>query len=214
MFDVPLDIVWRHYKTDWWGERHSVHADAPPIPDVEPLEETLWLLEAEQKGKLLVINPFGAIVAQDKRSLALMWEQKHRFSPSAQRTIENHIPETWRLETIGVDRLKAEREQWVLKSDYGCETDEVTLGRLALDAWWHHELDGCEPGRWVAQRAFDVAPDAEGREANLGIYLIGGTTSGLYIRFSRRGEPTTHGATVATPFVYRRSEGRLTRERT
>lgn len=208
MFDVPIDIVWRHYKTDWWGERLSVHADAPVIPDTEPLEQTLWLLEAEQAGKLLIINPFGALVAQDKRSLALMWEHRDRFSAAAQRTIEAHIPPTYRLETVGLDRLKAERERWVLKSDFGCETDEVTLGRLALDAWWHEELDGCTPGRWVVQEAFDVAADDEGREANIGVYLIGGTTSGLYIRFAGRGEPTTHGATVATPFLNRRPDGR------
>ena len=201
MFDTPLDVVWRHYKTDWWGERERVHRDAPEIPDTAPLEQTLWLLEAERAGKLLVINPFGSIIAQDKRSLALMWEHKDRFSEAAQATIEAHIPRTYRLETIGRDRLKAERTRWVLKSDYGCETDEVTLGRLALDAWWHAELDGAVTGRWIVQEAFDVAPDLEGREANIGIYLIGGTTSGLYIRLARSEEPTTHGAVVATPFI-------------
>jgi hypothetical protein len=72
---------------------------------------------------------------------------------------------------------------------------------LALDAWWHAELDGAVTGRWIVQEAFDVAPDLEGREANIGIYLIGGTTSGLYIRLARSEEPTTHGAVVATPFI-------------
>lgn len=201
MFDTPLDLVWRHYKTDWWGERERVHLDAPEISDTEPLEQTLWLLEAERAGKLLVINPFGSIIAQDKRSLALMWEYKDRFSEAAQATIEAHIPPTYRVETIGRERLKSERTRWVLKSDYGCETDEVTLGRLALDAWWHGELDGAVAGRWVVQEAFEVAKDLEGREANIGIYLIGGTTSGLYIRLASNDEPTTHGAVVATPFI-------------
>jgi len=35
-------------------------------------------------GTLAVVNPLGAVVPQNKRCFALMWEQIHRFPPEAQ----------------------------------------------------------------------------------------------------------------------------------
>ena len=36
LFDTPVGIVLRHYKTDWWGERQSVWDD-DEVQDTEPL---------------------------------------------------------------------------------------------------------------------------------------------------------------------------------
>ena len=33
----PCDLLIRHYKTDWWGERLPIWADEDPYPDPEPL---------------------------------------------------------------------------------------------------------------------------------------------------------------------------------
>ena len=59
MFGEPLDILIRHYKTDWWGERQVVWSDAEPYPDDEPLSGPLrLLLAAEYAGRVTVVNPF------------------------------------------------------------------------------------------------------------------------------------------------------------
>jgi hypothetical protein len=34
-------------------------------------------------GSSVVVNPFGAVVTQNKRLMALMWEELGAFSPSA-----------------------------------------------------------------------------------------------------------------------------------
>src|SRR5262249_53251663 len=84
LFDKPFSVMLRHYKTDWWGERSSVW-DNEGIPDAEPLEKPLRAaLASLLERRAAVVNPFGAVLPQNKRSMAFMWEQIHRFSPHAQ----------------------------------------------------------------------------------------------------------------------------------
>ena len=59
LFDAEIDVLIRHYKTDWWCERNNVWKDAQDIPDSRPL---LPLIDAIANplldGKLNVVNPF------------------------------------------------------------------------------------------------------------------------------------------------------------
>jgi len=181
----PCDVILRHYKTDWWVEREPVWRCDGPFPDSEPLAAQLaLLLGAELDGKLAIVNPFGALVAQNKRGLALLWEERARFSPENRAAIERYLPPTFRLESVPADELRRAREAWVLKSDYGCEGDEVVVGRATSQADWQTCLDQARPGRFVAQQCFSPRRDADGCETNLGVYLVAGAACGLYARRS------------------------------
>jgi glutathionylspermidine synthase len=181
----PCDVILRHYKTDWWTEREPVWKCDPPFPDSEPLAATLaLLLAAELDGKLAVLNPFGAIVAQNKRGLALLWEERDRFSAAGRAAIARHLPPTFRLETLSVRQLRRERADWVLKSDYGCEGEETVVGRATSPGDWDRCLAEARPRRFIAQRCFAPLRDAAGYECNLGVYLVGGAACGLYARRS------------------------------
>jgi glutathionylspermidine synthase len=188
----PCDLVIRHYKTDWWVEREPVWTTEAPFPDAEPLTQALVLLvSAEQEGKVAVVNPFGAIVPQNKRSLALLWEERSRFTDDGRRAIERYLPPSFRLESQPMERLRREREAWVLKSDYGCEGEETVVGRATTQAIWEASLAEAAPGRWMVQHAFtplrdqDVDSGSEsGLECNLGVYLVAGMACGLYARRS------------------------------
>jgi len=183
----------RHYKTDWWAERAPVWLCEAPFPDAEPLTEALaMLLSAEMEGKIAVLNPFGAIVAQNKRSLALMWEEQQRFSAEGQAAIARYLPPSFRLETQSLPSLRQERETWVLKSDYGCEGEETIVGQATTQAIWEESLAQAVPGRWIVQRRFEPVRDSSGQECNLGVYLIAGVACGLYAR--RSVGPTDVGA--------------------
>jgi glutathionylspermidine synthase len=189
----PCDIVVRHYKTDWWAEREPVWLSAEPFPDGEPLTQALaMLLSAEMDGKIAVLNPFGAVIPQNKRSLALMWEEQRRFSPEAQAAIARYLPPSFRLEIQSLPALRQERENWVLKSDYGCEGEETIVGRATTQANWEEALADAVPGRWIVQRSFEPVRDSSGCECNLGVYLIAGAACGLYAR--RSVGPTDAGA--------------------
>ena len=182
LFDTPISVMLRHYKTDWWGERASPWDDVE-IPDVRPLSAPLGAaLGASLEGKLVIVNPFGAVLPQNKRSMAFMWEHIHRFSPASQDVIRKYIPVTSRLETMHVEQLLAEKDEWVLKSDYGAEGDEVLLGRMLTPELWKASLAQARRGRWVVQRYFEAQKEPTGGVINYGVFLVAGVACGVYTR--------------------------------
>src|SRR5262249_50830405 len=143
-----------------------------------------------------------AVVTQNKLSMALMWERQELFSPQARQWIAEYIPETRALATLGSTELK--QEDWVLKSDYGCEGDSVVVGAFVKTSDWQITLAAAVPQHWVAQRFFEVAPAEDGPEVvkmlpNYGIYLLGGRAAGLYTRLSARA--TDYMAVTAPTFI-------------
>jgi glutathionylspermidine synthase len=137
------------------------------------------------RDQAVVVNPLGAVLPQNKRSMALMWEHLHRFGEEAQAAIRRHIPVSARLEVMHEEQLYAEREDWVLKSDYGAEGDEVIIGRIASDEIWKKSVQMARPGRWIAQRYFEALRSPEDETANLGVFLVGGRAAGIYSRFQK-----------------------------
>lgn len=167
------DAIVRHYKTDWWSEREPVWRDAVPFPDKEPLVESLGVLfHGIAAGTCALVNPFGAVVSQNKRAMALMWERLDSFSPRARDAIQKYIPRTIRLEAA----TDPEKDRWVLKSDYGCEGAEVVVGALATDSEWKECLAQAILRRWVLQERFD------GGKENIGLYVVAGRVAGAYAR--------------------------------
>jgi len=196
----PCDVMLRHYKTDWWGERLPVRDDEPPVADAAPLAEPLLhLLQAAVEGRTAVLNPFGAVLTQNKRAMAFCWEQITRFSTTAQTAIRRYLPETVRLERIR-EHLWQQRQDWVLKSDYGCEGAEVIVGPQVDQATWEDALQHAIASRWVAQRAFTPLPESDGAVLNHGVYLLAGRAAGLLLR-EHGPEPTDITSRIAPAFI-------------
>jgi hypothetical protein len=96
------------------------------------------------------------------------------------------------------------RDEWVLKSDYGCEGDSVICGPFVKPSDWQLALATAIPEHWIAQRFFEVAPveDGQGGEAalpNYGVYLIGGRAAGFYTRLSQKA--TNYASVTAPTFI-------------
>lgn len=198
----PVDLILRHYKTDWWGEREVVWTTQAEFLDPDPLDrELLLLLEAENEGRVTVVNPFGSVVTQNKLAMALMWERQELFSAEAREWITELIPETRRATKLDLHQLK--REEWVLKSVYGCEGDTVICGAFAKPQDWQLALATLIPRHWIAQRFFEVAPlqdsPAEPMLPNYGVYLLGGQAAGFYTRLSSKA--TDYSAVTAPTFI-------------
>ena len=182
----PCQLFLRHYKTDWWSERTSEWQDGEPFEDARPFAAQLEvLLRAQHEREAVVINPFGAVVAQNKRLLALLWERMDLLPTSAAEAVRRYVPETVRLDAMHPEQLRVERVDWVLKSDYGCEGQEVAIGRACTQQEWDQVLDLAVPERWVAQRFFEARTDAAGRTVNYGPYVVAGRAAGLYVRAQR-----------------------------
>ena len=199
----PVDLILRHYKTDWWGERETVWTNQAEFLDPDPLDrELLLLLEAENEGRVTVVNPFGSVVTQNKLAMALMWERQDLFSAEAREWIAELIPETRRATELDLHQLK--REEWVLKSVYGCEGDSVICGAFSKPQDWELALATLIPRHWIAQRFFEVAPMTDEQTAepmlpNFGVYLLGGNAAGFYTRLSQKA--TDYTALTAPTFI-------------
>ena len=205
LFDTPCDVVVRHYKTDWFGEREPVRDDEPPVEDRAPLRMPLLaLLDAAIERRTAIVNPFGAVLTQNKRAMALLWELRERFSPATQQAIARWLPYTARLELVR-DELWQQREHWVLKSDYGCEGDEVVLGPCVDQATWEDALGHAIARRWVAQRWFEPCADPDGLVTNHGVYVVAGAPAGLLLRRHGRGGTDT-AACIAPALVEARGD--------
>lgn len=203
----PCDAVVRHYKTDWWGERESPWDDDPGFADGEPLDAPLRaLLGAVIAGRCAVVNPFGAVLTQNKRAMAFLWERIDHLPARARAAVRARLPYTARLEACDLGALANEREAWVLKSDYGCEGEEVVIGRECDPEEWRAALAHARPRRWIAQRRFEAIPDDGGGVVNHGVYVIGGVASGFYARV-QDGATDARAASVAT-LVERRAARR------
>jgi glutathionylspermidine synthase len=183
LFGCPCDVLFRHYKTDWWGERLPVWRDEIAYSDPEPLTRPLGVvLRAMLRGRVGVVNPFGAVLAQNKRTFAFMWEEIDRFPAWARHIIHSFVPRSLRMEALAAETLLAERMHWVLKSDFGCEGDEVIVGAEVDDGVWSAAVQQAVPGRWIAQERFCPCRDQEGAAVNYGAYVIGGKAAGLFCR--------------------------------
>ena len=202
MFGEELDLLIRHYKTDWWGERQVVWSDAEPYPDDEPLSGPLQLLlAAEYAGRVTVVNPFGTVLSQNKLSMAFMWEERRRFSAAAQRWIARYIPETHRLTQMPPDELLANQQDWVLKSTYGCESEETVCGPFVSADVWDETVAKALPAHWVCQRFFHAETESPGLMCNYGVYVIGGRSAGFFTRLSAAATDET--AATAPAYVNR-----------
>ena len=201
MFGTEIDVLFRHYKTDWWCERVNVWKDARPIPDAEPLlEELKNVIEPMVEGNLAVVNPFGSVITQNKLSLAFFHEKIGLFRKDSREAIERYIPLTRRLSSCEPGLLEREKDDWVLKSDYGCEGAEVIVGRLTGREAWMNALELAEPSHWVAQRYFQAERDDSGLIENYGLYVAGGTPAGLYVRLA---QGVTGSTAVVAPALER-----------
>jgi glutathionylspermidine synthase len=191
MFGAEIDVLLRHYKTDWWTERLSAWTDEEEIPDPKPLDKQLrWILKASIEQKLCVVNPMGAIVSQNKHSMAYFWEHIEQFSEKSQQTIRSFIPKTYRFTSMNKEQLLLQKEQWVLKSIYGCEGAEVIIGAFTKPEEWERSINAVEPHQWIVQQFFSIQPQPNGSLPNFGMYLIGGKASGILLRISNANAST------------------------
>jgi glutathionylspermidine synthase len=204
LFDTRVEIILRHYKTDWWSERLPSWLDEAEYDDPDPLDIQLRdLLEAESDAEVAIINPFGAVLTQNKLGMAFCWDNLGLFSEAAAETIRLYIPESHRL--IDIDRQRLERNNWVLKSDYGCEGAEVVVGAMVSDDIWERSLEAAIADRWIVQRYFDAARVRGDMIPNYGLYLLGGRAAGIFTRLSSGA--TDYGSVTAPTYIAGQGSG-------
>jgi glutathionylspermidine synthase len=166
------------------------------------------LMEAALAGRVLLLNPLAALLAQSKALLAWLWARRDdpRFPRNERAAIARHLPETYLIADApaGLDRAR-----FVVKEFFGREGEEVYFGDQIDDADWER----CRAWRtFVVQRAVvsqavpavvpaDGGFAPEPRLPCVGSYVADGRWGGLYVRLG--GMITTNRAQHVAAFVER-----------
>jgi glutathionylspermidine synthase len=151
------------------------------------------LMDAALAGRVWLLNPLAALLAQDKALMAWIWERREAplFTAEEHAAIIRHLPETY-LVTETPPAL--DRQAFVVKEFFGREGEEVYFGDRLDDADWER----CRAWRtFVVQRLVtsqtvdDVAWQDERPVVGQGIpcvgsYLAGDRWGGLYVRVGDR----------------------------
>jgi glutathionylspermidine synthase len=151
------------------------------------------LMDAALRGRVWLLNPVAALLAQDKALMAWIWARRddELFPPDERAAIARHLPETYLVTDTPAD---LDRRAFVVKEFFGREGEEVYFGDAVDDADWER----CRAWRtFVVQRvvhslAVEDVSWAEGRPVLssgipcVGSYLAGDRWGGLYVRIGDR----------------------------
>jgi glutathionylspermidine synthase len=162
----PVAAIYRFFQAEWLPR-------LPKSIEWQPLFVN---------GRTPVVNPGWAVLTESKR-LPLVWDRLNVSIPNWRRL----LPETRALS----DAPWSNDDDWLIKTAYSNTGDTVSV-RAAMSAadWrlrvWEARL---RPGKWLAQRRFELvplrAPDPFGDlYPCIGVYTVDGRAAGAYARVS------------------------------
>jgi hypothetical protein len=179
-----VDAAFRFYPGEWMAR----------LPNLEE-----WIQAAPS---LPLMNPFRSLVRQSKTMFAL-WREDDLLSAGDRALVERHCPWTEGFHPGIAERLRDEKDRWVLKRSFGRMGDSVILGSLCSAADWEgtirEALDA--PGEFCAQECFRVRPvpfACGPLYPAVGAYLVNGRFAGYYSRAAARPLITHEAFHVAT----------------
>jgi glutathionylspermidine synthase len=180
----PIDAAFRFYPAEWM----------PRLPNLDT-----WLRVGP---RLPMMNPVHRLVRQSKTMFAL-WAEERYLDPEDRALLERYCPVTEPVSAASGDRLRDERERWVLKRAFGRMGDSVVIGALCSAKEWEAAVAEAirAPGEFCMQERFAVRP-VEFRVGPLypavGAYLVNGRFAGYYSRAAARPLITHEAFHVAT----------------
>ena len=177
---VAVDWILRFFPGEWYAHLGNLKA---------------W---RRAVARVPVVNPLGRLLRQSK-GLYAWWREAGNVDEADRLLLDRHTPHTEFFRPALLPQLDEERSGWVLKRMFGRMGDAVVMGRRSSAKEWDQALGLAlkEPGRWIAQQAFQPLslPTAGGAAQFpvLGVYLVNGEFAGHYSRADEAGF-TTHEA--------------------
>jgi glutathionylspermidine synthase len=181
---TPIDAAFRFYPAEWM----------PRLPNL-----ATWL---RLGPRLPMMNPVHRLVRQSKTMFAL-WAEERYLDPADRALLERHCPVTLPFDPARAERLRDERERWVLKRAFGRMGDSVVIGALCTEPEWASAIAlACSaPGEFCMQERFAVRtlPFRIGPlYPAVGAFVVNGRFAGYYSRAAARPLLTHEAYHVAT----------------
>lgn len=166
---VPVEAAFRFYPAEWM----------PVLPNLD-----VWRRVAPG---FPMMNPIRHLVRQSKIMFALWWEESLGELAEDRPLLERHCPRTFPFDPADVDRLREERERWVLKRAFGRMGDSVVMGTLTPEKGWMEALKEAvrSPADWCVQECFSVVTldfEVGPLYPTLGAWVVNGRFAGYYSR--------------------------------
>jgi glutathionylspermidine synthase len=184
ILDVPIHAAFRFFPGEWMAK----------LPNLD-----VW----RQLGPHLpMMNPLYRLVRQSKTMFSL-WRDDPGLDPADRELLDRHIPVTCPFDPTAVERLKDERERWVIKRAFGRMGDSVTIGGLCSDREWDAAIAEAArtPSEFCIQECFAASPlefAAGPLYPAIGAFLVNGRFAGYYSRAAARPLITHEALHVAT----------------
>jgi hypothetical protein len=142
-----------------------------------------------------VVSGFETDIRSHKGWLAHFFDPRwrHLLSAAQVRAIEEHVPRTVPLRSLGLRAAVAQRDRYVFKLDRAVGGAGVLIGSELSARELAAALSAHDPERWVVQRYVEADTVVLGPQPSeawrqrivLGLYVVDGAASGLLVRGSR-----------------------------
>ncbi|HCW54692.1 MAG TPA: glutathionylspermidine synthase [Clostridium sp.] len=184
--EIKLDVILRLFPTEFFHE-------------IRNIEE---VLDAFDKGKVLILNDPRVIAIQAKGFFAYLWDliksNSDKLSESDKNIIKACLPYTEILTDKNSADVIKEKDKYVVKSSLGRYSQEVYIGKSYKDNEWSHKINSILDNKkiHVVQDFIDIrqeytyAPDYRNTNipltayGNFGVYIMEEKAIGYLVRWS------------------------------
>ncbi len=185
-FKQKIDVVLRLFPTEFSSE----------------INQFKDILRLYNEGKLLLLNDPRSIIIQSKSLFATLWrmalDKSDFLSDIEIKVIEKTLPYTQIFDIDMIDKLRANKDKYVIKAAFGRYSEEVYIGKMHDDIEWEETIEYVKTSEKIhivqeycqvkKQRVLkyngfcNEEVDAFG---NFGLYMVNGDFSGVSLRFSQ-----------------------------
>ncbi|HTE52370.1 MAG TPA: glutathionylspermidine synthase family protein [Kofleriaceae bacterium] len=135
------------------GHRIDVVQRRVLFPDfIRRASELETLLTAYRSGRVCMLNPLRSYVMGNKVALAMVSQNALGLSPADQRLVSSLLPPTEIVSPHSIERLRREKDEWVLKGAFSSGGKEVTIGIHTSPVDWLDHLARATRQPSVVQR--------------------------------------------------------------
>jgi len=170
--DREISSIIRFYPGEWFAKLDNLRH---------------W--QAQISG-LKMFNPFTRLISQSKMIFCFL-KNNSLLSLEDQNLVDACLPDTFYFDEKDQQKLRDEKDSWVLKDAFGRMGDTVYVGKLLSDSAWDKALKAAakKSARFLVQKFFKVKPLQFGcgqLYPAVGAYVINGRFAGYYSRASAK----------------------------
>ncbi|MDO4617318.1 MAG: hypothetical protein Q4B03_07675 [Lachnospiraceae bacterium] len=202
MRDLEFDGAQLRDRTDG-AVIHGIYRRAVTSVMLERLEECRALIDAVRSEKVVLMGHFRTSLAHSKKVFAAMYRKETREFLAKEEIayIHAHVPATYilregTLSEEDLNRIRLEKDSWVLKPEEGFASMDVTCGMDVEPEEWKRLLEEALKKPFILQQFCEryTVPVVRGDTGELdeyplmlGIFQTGGHAAACYSRAGQAG---------------------------